>query len=250
MMSIEEQLSNAVQATNNLTAAVNNKIGQIDQRMGTAEQQFDSWKANFSENINGLEVYKQGGIRRFFFGQLLSTGGYASGGTGPDSSFPVCSNPQPPYYVNLLEFIANQGFGDYGDMFRVEFIMAHRGMNSSDYYADHFIFTGTTWNDSVSGQLEVKNVAHDGAISVFISEPNNEEHEVALTNAMEGTVIPVSFRSIGQGADSGKARITLKVDTRYHCGSDRAFGADVTYTSNRGRPAAARVSQTKPKWDV
>ncbi len=238
-----------VESVNKMTDTVAGKMGEIDGRMASAEQEFDGWKGHFSERINGIDVYKQGGIRRFFFGSLLSTGGYSSGG-GPDENFAYCANPQPPYYINLLEFLANAGFGNNGDFFRIEFIMAHRGMNATDGYADHLVFTGTTWSDSVAGQMEVRKVANSGAISVFLSEPNREEYEVVLTKAMEGTVIPVSFRSIGQGYDSGLTRISLKIDSRFHCGSDRAFGADVTYTSNRGRPSGARVSQIKPKWDV
>ena len=248
-MALEQDIAALVAASDNLTQAVEGKIVEIDSKVHQAENKFDTWMANFSETINGIEVYKQGQIRRFFFGQSLSTGGYTASG-GPDTSFPTCNNPQPPYYVNLLEFIANSGFGVSGDIFRIEFIMTHRGMYSSDGYTDHFIFTGTTWNDCVAGELEVKKVARDGAISVFTSEPNTVEKELALTNAMEGTRIPVTFRHIGQGYDTGTARITLKIDTRYHCGSTRAFGADVTYISSRGRPAVTRVSQTKPKWDV
>lgn len=238
-----------IESVNNMTDTVAGKMGEIDAKLLSAEQAFNLWKANFSENINGLEVYKQGGMRRFFFGQYLSSGGWTGDGNGPDADFVACSNPQPPYYVNLLEFVSSYGFGGYGDIFRIEFIMSHRGMGSSDGYIDHLVFTGTSWNDSVSGSLEVRKVSHDGAVSVFVSEPNNEEREVALTNSLEGSVIPISFRSIGQGYDSGSARVTLKIDSRYFCGAERAFGADVTYTSNCGRPAAARVSQTKPRWD-
>lgn len=243
-----QEIGELVNSVNDLTQTVAGKTKEIDNRMEEAESEFDQWKANFSETINGIEVYKQGGIRRFFFNQLLNTGGYTSDG-GPDNSFPVCANPQPPTYVNLLEYVTTSSYGAYGDMFKIEFVMTHRGMGSTDGYTDHFIFTGTSFNDSVAGQVEVKKVSRDGAISIFTSMPNSVEDEIALTKSLEGTTIPVSFRSIGQGV-SGKARVTLKVDTRHHCGNDRSFGADVTYTSSRGRPAENRVSQIKPKWDV
>ncbi|WP_243357205.1 hypothetical protein [Vibrio vulnificus] len=47
-MSVEQSLSNAVQACNNLAAAVNGKVGQIDQRMDQAEQDLANWKATTS----------------------------------------------------------------------------------------------------------------------------------------------------------------------------------------------------------
>lgn len=237
-----------VESNRRLNETVENKVGEIDQRVETAEQEFESWKANFSETINGIEVYKQGGIRRYFFRSGLNNGGYTSDG-GPDSSFPVCSNPQPPYYVNLLEYDADGwAYGYEGDIFKIEYIQTHRGMGSSEHYLEHFKFTGNSSSDSVGGLVEIVATTGQG-ISLFISEPNEEEKEIPITKDLIGTKIPVSFRTIGQGKD-GVARVSLKIDTRYHCGAGRAFGVDVTYTSPKGKPPANRVSQIKPKWDV
>lgn len=47
-MSLEQQVTALVAASNNLTSAVNGKIGQIDQRMTAAEDDFDNWKATTS----------------------------------------------------------------------------------------------------------------------------------------------------------------------------------------------------------
>ncbi|MEZ8402653.1 hypothetical protein AB6C66_07265 [Vibrio splendidus] len=247
-MSLEQQIASLVDASNNLTGAVNEKVGEIDERVSSAEQQFNAWKANFSESVNGVEVYKQGSLRQYFFRSGLNNGGYISN-DGPNSSFPRCSNPQSPYYVNLLEFSPEGGsFGSAGDFFKIEYIQTHRGMGSSESYLEHFKFTGSSSSDSVGGLLEVVATTGNG-IGLFISEPNNEEKEIMITKELIGTKIPISFRSIGQGYN-GFARITVKVDSRYHCGAGRAFGADVTYTSNKGRPPANRVSQHKPKWDV
>ncbi|MCG6428402.1 hypothetical protein [Vibrio parahaemolyticus] len=41
-MSLEQQISNLVQASNNLTGAVNNKMGEIDQRVDNAEQEYQA----------------------------------------------------------------------------------------------------------------------------------------------------------------------------------------------------------------
>ncbi|OBU19274.1 hypothetical protein CTM88_19505 [Photobacterium aquimaris] len=248
-MSLEQQIGALVKASENLTGAVNGKIGEIDKKVEVAESEFEKWRANFSETINGIEVYKQGGIRRFFFGGTFNNGGYTSTG-GPDSNFPTCSSPQAPSFLNILEFVANSGFGSQGDIFKIEYISSHRGMGASDGYTDHFIFTGTSFSDSVAGQVEFKKISASNHIKIFISEPNNEEKEVDITKDMQGSTISVSFRTIGQGYDAGKARVTLKVDTRYHCGAGRAFGVDVTYTSNRGQPCKNRLSMTKPQWDL
>lgn len=249
-MSLETTIASLVTAANNLTTVVSNKMAAIDARLKSAEDAFNNWRANFSETINGLAVYKQGGIRRYFFGGNIGDGGYTLDG-GPDSAFPYCLSPQPPYYINLLEFIGStdNGFGNPGDQFKIEFIMAHRGMGSSDGYADHLVFTGTTWSDSVSGQIEVKRVSANGAVSVYVSEPNNPARLVPITKAMEGTTISVSYRGIGQNI-VGSARLSLKIDSRYFCGTGRAYGADVTYTAVNGRPPANRISQTAPKWDA
>lgn len=248
-MSLETQIAALVAAANNLTGAVNGKVSEIDSELAQALTQFDAWKSNFSTTINGLEVYKQGGIKRFFFGQDLNSGGYLSTGDGPDASFPYCVAPKSPYFINLLEFDGASGsFGASGDIFKADFIMGHRGIADGTYY-DQLIFKGTSWADSVSGHVEIKNVAQDGAVSLHISEPNNVEKVIAITKAMIGTTIPVNFYAYGQGV-SGKARITVKVDTRYHCGSGRAFSADVSYTSNKAAPAVSRVSQVKPAWNA
>lgn len=244
-----QEVAELIGSVNEMTQTVANKTKEIDNRMDTAETEFDQWKANFSETINGIEVYKQGGIRRFFFGGQFNSGGYTAEG-GPDSGFPTCANPQPPSFLNLFEILAKGGFGEQGDMFTIEYISSHRGMGATDGYTDHFVFTGTSYSDSVAGQIELKKVSANNHIKLFLSEPNAEEKEVDITTDMQGSTISVSFRNIGQGYDTGKARVTLKVDTRYHCSAGRSFGVDVTYTSNRGQPCANRLSTQKPKWDI
>lgn len=80
-MSVEQQLANAVQATNNLTAAVNNKIGQIDQRMADAEAEFDAWR-NLKDVIG--DPAGQGTMRlNILQGVIIGTGApYPVGGSG------------------------------------------------------------------------------------------------------------------------------------------------------------------------
>ena len=48
-MSLEQQVTALVAASNNLTSAVNGKIGQIDQRMTQAEQEFDQFVGTADE---------------------------------------------------------------------------------------------------------------------------------------------------------------------------------------------------------
>ncbi|ERY85307.1 hypothetical protein [Pseudomonas aeruginosa] len=250
-MSLETTIAALVAAANNLTNAVNGKVSEIDTELATALAQFNTWKANFSTNINGLEVYKQGGIKRFFFGQNLDNGGYLSSGDGPDATFPYCAAPKAPWYINLLEFngVKDPGaFGTAGDIFKADWIMSHRGIANGTYF-DQLAFKGTSWADSVSGHVEVKNISQDGMLSLHISAPNTPDKVIPLTKAMMGTVIPVDFWAFGQGT-AGKARISIKVDTRWHCGSGRAFSADVSYTSNLAGPCVARVTQTKPAWNA
>lgn len=47
-MSLEQQVANLVEASNNLTGSVNGKIGEIDSRMDKAESDLDEWKATTS----------------------------------------------------------------------------------------------------------------------------------------------------------------------------------------------------------
>ena len=122
-MSIEQQIGALVEASNNLTKVVSGEVKKIDQRMDDAESEFDEWKSVFCENINGIDVFKQGAVRRYFYRSGLNNGGYTGERDGPDSEFPVCSNPQPPYFVNLLEFIAGSGaYGYGGDIFKIDYI--------------------------------------------------------------------------------------------------------------------------------
>ncbi|NOU49489.1 hypothetical protein HG263_02865 [Pseudoalteromonas sp. JBTF-M23] len=258
-----QRLTDVVTAANGLTQTVQDKIGEInstvsakmvevDTKVTSAENAFDTWKESLVENINGINVYKQGNVKRFTFATTLGNGGWTGDADGPDSDYPYCNNPQPPYYINMLEFlpsVVHSGYGTGGDFFKIEFLMTHRGMFASDGYTDHLIFTGTSFNDSVAGQLEVKKVANDKSVSIFISEPENPEKEILLTNELEGTTIPVLFRAINQGYDNGIARVSLKVDTRQHCGSTRAISVDTHYTSLNGQPSANRITQEKPHWE-
>lgn len=245
-MTIEQNIAELVQASNNLTGVVDGKMKDIDKQVADKKVLIDQYLSNVVSNINGVDVHKQGRVKTYFIQGDLSNGGYTKDG-GPDDSFPACAVPQSATYLNLLEFIAASGFGRGGDMFRVEFMMTHRGMAATAGYTNHIIFTGTSASDSVAGQLELKKIANNGELSLFISEPNGDK-EVALTHDLEGTTLPVSLRSIGQGSQ-GLARVTLKIDTRYHCGAGRSFGANVMYTSDRGRPSVARVTQIQPTWE-
>lgn len=246
-MSLEQDIASLTQASDNLTSAIDGKIAAIDERVNTAETQFELWKASFVENINGVEVFKKGRMKEYFLSSYINTGGYTSEG-GPDSDFPACAAPQSPYFINLLEFTARSGFGQNGDIFKVEYHQTHRGMGATAGYTEHLIFTGTTWSDSVAGHLEIVETSGAG-LSLFTSEPNNEAIETPITTDMRGTKIPLSFRSISQGYDTGTARISLKIDSRYHCGASRAFGAHAFYTSDRGAPPKSIISQTQPAWD-
>ena len=59
-MSLEQQISELVSATNDLTNEVVGKMGSIDQRMGQAEQDFTSWRnATTAEQIKGEGRYLQ-----------------------------------------------------------------------------------------------------------------------------------------------------------------------------------------------
>ncbi|CAH9055088.1 hypothetical protein PSECIP111951_01170 [Pseudoalteromonas holothuriae] len=255
-----QRLSDVVTAADGLTQTVQDQIGQInstvsakmaevDSKVTSAENAFDTWKESLVENINGINVYKEGNVKRFTFATTLGAGGWTGDADGPDSDYRYCANPQPPYFINMLEFISSSSFGGNGDYFKVEFLMTHRGMFASNGYTDHLIFTGTSAQDSVAGQLEIRKVANDKSVSVFISEPNNPEKEIQLTNELEGTVLPVAFRAIGQGSHKGIARIALKVDTRPHCGSTRAFRVNSEYTSVNGQPSTNRITQEKPHWE-
>ncbi|EAZ2875444.1 hypothetical protein B5W74_21995 [Salmonella enterica] len=57
MMSVEEQLSNAVQACNNLTAAINGKVAQIDQKVDAAVKAIpELHKSFFVDAVNGNDT--------------------------------------------------------------------------------------------------------------------------------------------------------------------------------------------------
>jgi len=92
MMSVEQQLANAVQATNNLTAAVNNKIGQIDQRMDVAEQEFDAWRQlkDVIGDPNGYGTMRmnilQGLVRQTRAGGASSSGDLPSTDLGTEAN--------------------------------------------------------------------------------------------------------------------------------------------------------------------
>ncbi|AOT09346.1 hypothetical protein [Pseudoalteromonas luteoviolacea] len=247
-------LCNTVQdQINNINSTLNTKTTEVDnfvtQSKNELETKFTHLKNGFVETINGLDVFQEGLIKRFAFKSTLNAGGYTGASDGPDSSYPTCFNPQPPYYINLIEFDAQNvgsGFGYDGDTFNCDFVMAHRGMAS---YVDHIVISGTSQQDCVSAHVEVKKVMNSGAISLYISEPGEEPREIPITAADVGKTLTVFFRQINKGYSNGRARVTLKVDTRPHCGSTRAFLAKCEYSSVNGRPCADRISQTAPTWE-
>ncbi|RZM83788.1 hypothetical protein C3B51_05790 [Pseudoalteromonas rubra] len=244
-----------------ITTTLNAKLAQVDARVTNAEaslntemvqaqSEFNSWKSGHTELVNGLDVHKQGKIKRYFFATTLGNGGYTADRDGPDAAFPHCASPQEPYYINLLEFDAQNGggFGAAGDYFKCEVIMTHRGMFATSY-TEHLVFTGTSFQDCVSAVMEAKSIVHNNHLSLFISEPDNPAKEIPLGSDLAGSSVPVNFRAIGQGYDSGIARLTLKVDPRFHCGASRAISVSTEYTSERGRPSAERISQNQPTWE-
>jgi hypothetical protein len=204
------------------------------------------YKHNIAEKINGVVVSKQGQIKRFFVTNGLSTGGYTKS-AGPDKDFPHCANPQSPYYLNLLEFKSGQHYGEPGDYFKIEFLMTHRAMFAKDFYTDHFIITGSSWHDCVSAQVEIKKAT--GSVSFYSSYPTEDAKKLKLTRDLEGSTQLIYFHDINQGTDA-TPRVTLEVDSRHHCGAQRHFSADVTYTSSRAQPAKDLITQTAPKWNV
>ncbi|EKO3881156.1 hypothetical protein P0F40_002923 [Vibrio metschnikovii] len=77
-MSLEQQVTALVEASNNLTSAVNNKIGQIDQRVTQAEQEFDQFVATADDrykthNANSFRVGGEWG--KFYPVRIQLSGG-------------------------------------------------------------------------------------------------------------------------------------------------------------------------------
>lgn len=248
---VQAQLGNINSTLDNKLTEVDNKMTEVDgdvaQSKSELENHFNELKNNFVEVVNGLEVHKQGRMKRFSFNNYLNSGGWTREADGPDSDFPYCAAPKEPYYINLLEFHSqSNSYGSHGDNFKIDFLMNHRGMVS---YADHIVITGMSSSDCVSGVVEIKRIENPNAIKLFISEPGSEPIEIPFTADDVGKSIEVNFRSIGKLSHGGKARITLKIDTRYHCGSTRAFGAMCEYNSPNAGPCSDRVSFVQPSWE-
>ncbi|CAK1801105.1 Phage tail protein [Vibrio crassostreae] len=224
-------------AMNGFTSTFNSKLTGYQGQMNLVTKAV-------MEVINGVNVYHVAGKKMYTMKHNVANGGYKKG-ANLDPNFPNVADPTiPPTYFNLIEFVSNSGFGGRGDLFRVEFYQTHHGMTSP--YLDHFVFTGTSSLSSVSGYLEVKKTTAKG-ICLFISQPSGDR-EIPITKDMEGKVIPISLRDIGQGYDSGIARLTLKVDTRHQAGASRNFCLNGEYTSSRGRPPVSLVNDKPVHW--
>ncbi|KZN65756.1 hypothetical protein N473_12080 [Pseudoalteromonas luteoviolacea CPMOR-1] len=252
-LTITERLTNVSERANALCDTVQNQMGLINQALDSKstelDTQYENFKAGMAESINGLNVYKEGLTKRFSFKQHLSAGGYTSAADGPDESYRYCVAPKDPYYINLIEFDAQHignSFGSDGDTFKCDFVMSHRGMAT---YYDHLVIYGASSHDCVSARIEVKHIMHDTALKLFISEPGEAPRFIDITKADVGKTLTVFFRQIGKGYGNGIGRVSLFVDTRPHCGSERAFTATCEYTSVNGRPCAERVSHNQPSWE-
>lgn len=227
-------------AMNGFTSTFNSKLTGYQGQMNLVTKAV-------MEVINGVNVYSVGGKKVYSLRHSVANGGYKAG-ANLDPNFPNVADPTiPPSYFNLIEFVAGGGFGSYGDSFRVEFYQTHRGMASSGYL-EHFIFTGTCAYDSVSGVLEVKKTTGAGGICLFISQPSGDR-EVPITKDMEGQIIPVSLRDIGQGTNTGVARLTVKADTRHQAGSGRLFRVDAEYDAIRARPPVNVFNDSPVNWN-
>lgn len=226
-------------AMNGFTSTFNSKLSGYQGQMNLVTKAV-------MEVVNGTNVYHVAGKKMYTIKRTVANGGYKKG-ANLDPDYPNVADPTiPPTYFNLIEFADNAGFGGGGDLFRVEFYQTHRGMNHESY-VEHFVFTGTSAHDSVSGYLEVKKTTARGGICLFVSQPSGDR-EIPITKDMEGQIIPISLRDIGQGSSTGIARLTLKVDTRHQAGATRNFCLNGEYTSSRGRPPVSLVNDKPVHW--
>ncbi|MEZ8382261.1 hypothetical protein AB6C98_00860 [Vibrio splendidus] len=224
-------------AMSGFTRTFNSKLSGYQGQMNTVTKAV-------MEVVNGVNVYHVAGKKMYTIKHTVANGGYKKG-ANIDPAYPNVADPTiPPTYFNLIEF-AGHNTGS-GDLFRVEFYQTHRGMNHSGY-VEHFVFTGSSSVDSVSGYLEVKKTTARGGICLFVSEPKGDR-EIAITKEMEGQIIPISLRDIGQRYDNGVARLTLKVDTRHQAGATRQFCVNGEYTSSKGRPPVSLVNDKPVSW--
>jgi hypothetical protein len=232
---------------------ISNQINQwVTAHQGFSQaivQKLKGIKSDFCDRQHAVPVYKQGHFKRYFLNGRLETGGHTKDeALFKDPQYPHCLDPQPPYYINLLEVEAKDNkFGKDGDFFKIEFFMTHRGMGSHKNYTSHLVFTGASAHDSVAGLLEVKKASIYNAIQVHISMEGAEDQQIKIDVANEGETIPVTFADIAK--TNRFARITLEVDSRRHVGATRGFYADVMYSSDQARPAEHYVTQTKPIWN-
>lgn len=230
---------------NSFNSAMSGFTRTFDSKLSGYQGQMNLVTKAVMEVINGVNVYHVAGKKMYTIKHTVANGGYKKD-ANLDPDYPNVADPTiPPTHFNLIEFEAKGGFGG-GDTFRVEFYQTHRAMNYSGY-VEHFVFTGVSGYDSVSGFLEVKKTTGRGDICLFISQPSGDR-EIPITKDMEGQIIPVSLRDIRQGYDSGIARLTLKVDTRHQAGSTRRFCLNGEYTSSRGRPPVSLVNDKPVHW--
>ncbi|NOH31676.1 hypothetical protein [Vibrio mediterranei] len=246
---MQEQFDNVMTSfTDSFTNKINGFNSTFTNRLTDYQEQMNAVTLPIMEVVNGTNVYNIGGKKHYSLKHSVANGGYQIG-ANLDPDYPNVADPTiPPSYFNLIEFVANPGFGEQGDSFRVEFYQTHRGM-MLEKYLEHFVFTGTCNGDSVSGVLEVKKTTARGGICLFISRPSGDR-EIAITKEMEGSAIPISLRDIGQGANMGKARLTLKVDTRHQAGSPRVFRVDADYDASRARPPVTVFNDSPVNWNA
>ncbi|MER2495616.1 hypothetical protein ABS858_05920 [Vibrio neptunius] len=237
-------------AISTMQAAFDNKLvdftGQFSSKLSSYQAQLNTATASMVEVINGCNVYRVGDKKVFAIQHSVKDGGFKAG-ANIDPAFPNVKDPSLPVsYFNLIEFVASDGFGGVTDRFTVDFYQTHRGMNHRDY-VDHFVFTGSSSEDSVSGYLEVKAATEVGGLALFISQPGGDR-EVTITKDLIGKRIPISLRDIGLGYNHGTARLSIKADTRYYAGANRRFFLRGEYSSSRGQPPAKLYNANSVHW--
>uniref|UniRef100_UPI0026215B5F hypothetical protein n=1 Tax=uncultured Vibrio sp. TaxID=114054 RepID=UPI0026215B5F len=229
---------------NSFDSAMNGFTSTFNSKLTGYQGQMNLVTKSVMEVINGVNVYHVAGKKMYTIKHTVNHGGYKEG-ANLDPDYPNVADPTiPPTYFNLIEFVGERY--DSNDLFRVEFYQTHRGMNDESY-VEHFVFTGSSSDDSVSGYLEVKKTTARGGICLFISQPSGDR-EIPITKDMEGEIIPISLRDINQIYGSGVARMTLKVDTRHQAGATRRFCLNGEYTSSKGQPPVSLVNDQPVNW--
>lgn len=197
-MSLEQQVANLVEASNNLTGSVNGKIGEIDQRMTDAESDYQSFKDDADERFQ-RSLSNSGNLTKLDLKHL-----------DPNKYFAVVIERPQMLEVRVQRYVHDDGNGsgilDYfvrlqnwsagGDFqfaiqehhyYSARTFIGKISATATPYYSAIWLRGGWSYNVFLNGKSGVPRVIEDD--STIVESPSGNAYYAPPIDAVHASVV-------------------------------------------------------------